>query len=108
MDGVDGREHAFAFRLDASFDVDAAVEKRLLAVGGELFDVGDEHARLPLGDGTARLNGVDHEHELFEGEIASLDGIFHGVALVGFDVDIEVAQRLDVVVDAFAFGGYPV
>ena len=84
------------------------VEKRLLAVGGELFDVGDKHARLPLGDGTARLNGVDHEHELFEGEIASLDGIFHGVALVGFDVDVEIAQRLDVVVDAFALGGYPV
>ena len=108
MDGVDGREHALAFRLDASFDVDAAVEKRLLAVGGELFDVGDEHARLPLGDGTARLNGVDHEHELFEGEIASLDGIFHGVALVGFDVDVEVAQRLDIVVDAFAFCRYPI
>lgn len=97
-----------AFRLDASFDVDTAVEKRLLAVGGELFDVGDEHARLPLGDGTARLNGVDHEHELFKGEISSFDGIFHGVALVGFDVDIEVAQRLDVVVDAFAFGRNPI
>ena len=54
------------------------------------------------------MNGVNHEHELFEGEIASLDGIFHGVALVGFDVDVEIAQRLDVVVDAFAFGGYPV
>ena len=59
---------------------------------------------LAVGDGSARLNGVDHQHELTEGECAAFDGVLHGIALVCFDVDVELAQHVDVGVDALALG----
>lgn len=54
-------------------------------------------------DGSARLDGIDHQHELVDCEITSLDGVFDGIALIRLHV-YELAQRLDVVVDAFVFG----
>ena len=74
----------------------------------KLLDVGDEHLRLFVGDGPTGLNGVNQKHEFAEGKVTSLDGVFYGAALVGADVYVELAQRLDVGVDAFAFRVYAV
>lgn len=108
MDDIDRPEHALALRLDASPHVDAAIEKQLLAVVRKLLDVGDEHLCLLVGNGPTGLNGVNQKHEFAEGEVTSLDGVFYGAALVGADVYVELAQRLDVGVDAFALRVYAV
>ena len=108
MDDIDRAEHALALRFDAPPHVDATVEKHLLAVVRKLLDVGDEYLRLLVGDGSTGLNGVNQKHEFTKGKVTSLDSVFYWATLVGADVYVELAKRLDVGVDAFALRVYAV
>lgn len=108
MDGIDRGKRAFALRFDTPLHVNPAIQQHLLVAARKLFDVRDEQLRLAVRDGSARLDGIDHQHEFVDREITSLDGVFDGIALIRLHVYVELAQRLDVVVDAFAFGRHAV
>ena len=105
MDGIDSMKNTAILRFDAPRDMDASIEQMLFVVGSKLLDIGDERLCLFFGYRATRLDGIDHEHKLSDGEIPSLDRVFNGIALVGLDIDIEFTQDVQIGIDALALCG---
>ena len=82
--------------------MDAAVEDLAVLFVREPLDAPHEAVRLPLGDGAAGLDRVDHDHELFEGKLVGHDAVLHGACAVRSHVDTELAQRVEVRIDALS------
>ena len=57
-----------------------------------------------MGDGSAGLDRVDHDHELFEGKLVGRDAVLHGARAVRANVYAELAKRVEVRVDALPLG----
>lgn len=88
--------------------MDSAIELLLLVIRGKRLHVRDQHAALPLGDSATRLNSVDHQHKLADGEITLLYRVLHRTALERAHVYVEFPKGVEVGIDAFALGAYAV
>ena len=106
MNGIDRFQNALVRRFDAADHMDGAIELRTIELHRQGLHLVDQKLRLPVADSAARLHGVRDQHELGGAQIARIQTVFHGIALVGFDIDAELAQRLDVLVDALTLGAY--
>ena len=88
--------------------MDATVEDLAVFFVRETLDAPYEAVRLPLGDGAAGLDRVDHDHELLEGKLVGHDAVLHGARAVRAHVDAELAQCVEVRVDALSLGRHAV
>ena len=108
MDLVDVSKDAPVLRLDASHDVDSSVELLLLIAVCKRLDACNEVSGLPLRDGTAGFDCIDHEHEPAEREVGMCQSVARRMRAIGLDCDIEIAECLDVAIDALALCLYAI
>ena len=106
VDAVDVAVDLLVRGLDAVGDDHLTVQLLRLILRGEGLDLLDQLAALLLCDELGALDGVDQELQLLGLELAGHEAEEADLADLGLDdIHAEVAQGLDIAVDALALGG---